>query len=162
MLPVSKRTERTHTKHNTQRKGQVASHAAHKETQQKFVSAGRETVSGDREVNHVLRLVLHFCLQFALRVVFLWNTIHRCKVAGGTWRGVGVSWHITISTADKVVTTDASGVVRQFYWNGTQWRRFGSSLNQSNVSVPTGSSVGVVRTGDGPAQLLNVALPYTL
>jgi uncharacterized protein (TIGR02597 family) len=77
------------------------------------------------------------------------------------WKGTNTPG-VTISTSDKVVTTDANGVIRQFYWTGTQWRRFGSSTDQSSVAVPTGSSVSVIRTGSGPAQLLNVAVPYTL
>jgi hypothetical protein len=77
------------------------------------------------------------------------------------WKGTNTPG-VTVSTADKVVTTDANGVIRQFYWTGTQWRRFGSSTDQSTVAVATGSSVSVIRTGSGPAQILNVAVPYTL
>lgn len=77
------------------------------------------------------------------------------------WKGTNTPG-VTASTADKIVTTDVTGVIRQYYWTGTQWRRLGSSSDQSNVSVPIGSSVSVVRTGSGPAQLLTVALPYSL
>jgi uncharacterized protein (TIGR02597 family) len=71
---------------------------------------------------------------------------------------------VTIATADKVVTTDASGVIRQFYWNGTQWLRAGSGVNQGNTPVTIGGAVYVSRSGDpgAPAQLLSVPLPYEL
>lgn len=77
------------------------------------------------------------------------------------WKGTNTPG-VDISSADKVVTTDVAGVSRQYYWTGTQWRRFGSSADQSNVPVPIGGSVSVIRTGSGVAQLLNVNLPYTL
>jgi hypothetical protein len=77
------------------------------------------------------------------------------------WKGTNTPG-VTISSADKVVTTDVSGVIRQYYWTGTQWRRSGSPSDQSSVPVPIGGSVGVIRTGTGPAQLLNIAVPYTL
>lgn len=77
------------------------------------------------------------------------------------WKGTNTPG-VTISSADKVVTTDVNGVIRQFYWTGTQWRRFGSSSDQSTVSVPIGGTVSVIRTGSGVPQLLNVGIPYTL
>ena len=77
------------------------------------------------------------------------------------WKGTNTPG-VTISTADKVVTTDSTGTVRQYYWTGTQWRRAGSSTDQSSVSVPVGGCVYVVRAGSGAPNLLNVALPYTL
>lgn len=77
------------------------------------------------------------------------------------WKGTNTPG-VTVATADKVTTTDVAGVIRQFYWTGTQWRRFGSASDQSNVSVPVGSSVSVNRTGEGFAQLLSVSLPYSL
>jgi uncharacterized protein (TIGR02597 family) len=77
------------------------------------------------------------------------------------WKGTHTEG-VTVATADKVATTDVTGVIRQYYWNGSQWRRFGSNIDQSNVLVPVGSSVSVIRTGSGSAQLLSVALPYSL
>jgi hypothetical protein len=70
---------------------------------------------------------------------------------------------ITVAAADKVVTTDANGVLRQFYWNGSQWLRAGSGVNQGNTPVAVGGAVYISRTGDaGPAQLLNIDRPYSL
>jgi hypothetical protein len=66
------------------------------------------------------------------------------------------------STGDRVNTTDSAGVVRSYFWNGSQWRRTGTSADQSATSVPIGGAVSVNRVGSGPAQLLTVALPYTL
>jgi hypothetical protein len=77
------------------------------------------------------------------------------------WKTAGVNG-VTIADADKVSTTDASGVVRNFFWNGTQWRRAGSTANQSGVEVPTGGAVYVTRTGTGATQLLTLQLPYNL
>jgi hypothetical protein len=77
------------------------------------------------------------------------------------WKGLNTPG-VTVTSADKVITTDINGVIRQFYWTGTQWRRFGSSTDQSNVPVPIGGFVAVVRSGSGAPQLLNVAAPYTL
>lgn len=76
------------------------------------------------------------------------------------WKGTNNGF--TISQADKVVTTDTSGVIRQYYWTGTQWRRQGSGTDQSSVPVPVAGSVSVIRTGSGTPQLLNINLPYTL
>ena len=76
------------------------------------------------------------------------------------WKGTNNGF--TIAQADKVVTTDVSGNIRQYYWTGTQWRRQGSGSDQSNTSVPTGGSVSVIRTGSGQPQLLNFNIPYTL
>ncbi|MBJ7327204.1 MAG: hypothetical protein JHC52_07650 [Chthoniobacterales bacterium] len=77
------------------------------------------------------------------------------------WKGTNTPG-VTTTTADKVVTTDTSGVIRQYYWNGTKWLRVGSSTDQGNVSVPVGGCVYIVRSGSGTPSLLNVALPYTL
>jgi hypothetical protein len=79
------------------------------------------------------------------------------------WKGTNTPG-VTISTADKVVTTDSTGTVRQYYWTGTQWRRAGSSTDQSTTPVPIGGGVYVTRSGTvgSPAQLLNIPLPYAL
>jgi hypothetical protein len=67
------------------------------------------------------------------------------------------------SLTDRVNTTDASGVVRSYFWNGTEWRRSGTSANQSSTPVPIGGAVSVSRSGSvGPAQLLSVNIPYNL
>ncbi len=77
------------------------------------------------------------------------------------WKGLNTPG-VTVSSADKVITTDSSGIIRQFYWTGTQWRRFGSSADQSNIPVPIGGTVAVIRTGIGVPQILSVTAPYTL
>jgi hypothetical protein len=64
--------------------------------------------------------------------------------------------------ADRVNTTDSNGVVRSYSWNGTEWRRAGTSANQNSTVVPIGGAVSVSRSGSGPAQLLSVAVPYNL
>jgi hypothetical protein len=71
---------------------------------------------------------------------------------------------VTIANADKVVTTDISGVVRTYYYDATSssWRRSGSQVSQNSVAVPPAGAVKVVRSGSGSAQILNVALPYSL
>lgn len=61
---------------------------------------------------------------------------------------------------DRVSTIDAVGTVRSFFWNGTQWRRAGTSADQSGTPIPIGGAVLVNRAGSGPAQLLSVANPY--
>jgi uncharacterized protein (TIGR02597 family) len=77
------------------------------------------------------------------------------------WKTVGVNG-VTIAQADKVSTTDSSGVVRNFYWNGTRWLRAGSSTDQSDTEVPIGGAVYVTRSGTGAAQLLTLQMPYSL
>ena len=71
---------------------------------------------------------------------------------------------VTIANADKVVTTDISGVVRTFYYDATSsfWKRSGSAVSQNSVAVPPAGAVKVVRSGSGSAQILNVPLPYSL
>jgi hypothetical protein len=71
---------------------------------------------------------------------------------------------VTIANADKVVTTDISGVVRTYYYDATSssWRRSGSGVSQDSVAVPPAGAVKVVRSGSGSAQILNVPLPYSL
>jgi hypothetical protein len=77
------------------------------------------------------------------------------------WKGTNKPG-VTANTADMIITTDTTGVIRRYFWTGTQWRRSGSNTDQSNVSVPIGGSVSVSRTGSGTAELLVLALPYTL
>jgi uncharacterized protein (TIGR02597 family) len=77
------------------------------------------------------------------------------------WKGTNTPG-VTISGADKIVTTDVSGTIRQYYWTGTQWRRQGSATDQSATPVPIGGSVSVIRTGSGEPQLLSFNVPYTL
>jgi hypothetical protein len=69
---------------------------------------------------------------------------------------------ITTANVDRVVTVDASGNVRSFFYNGTQWRRAGSSADQSSTQIPIGGSVYTVRSGSGAAQALAVQVPYSL
>jgi hypothetical protein len=67
------------------------------------------------------------------------------------------------TSSDRVSTTDSGGVVRNYTWNGSQWRRFGSSADQGATAVPVGGAVSVTRFGTaGPAQLLSVSIPYQL
>ena len=81
---------------------------------------------------------------------------------GGTINDFGFQNLPGWSSADRVNTTDASGVVRSYFWNGTQWRRAGTSADQSSTPIPIGGAVSVSRSGSGPAQLLSVARPYVL
>jgi hypothetical protein len=69
---------------------------------------------------------------------------------------------VTSTTADKLVTVDNSGNVRNYYFNGTNWLRVGSGSSQSNTAVPIGGAVYTIRSGSGAAQVLNVNLPYSL
>lgn len=69
---------------------------------------------------------------------------------------------ITASNADKVVTVDISGIVRNYYYNGTNWLRVGSGTSQNNTAVPVGGAVYTTRQGSGTAQVLSVTLPYSL
>lgn len=62
---------------------------------------------------------------------------------------------------DKFVTVDALGALRTYFWNGTQWRRSGTSSNQGNVPLPAGGAGYTLRSGKTP-QILSVDLPYTL
>lgn len=62
---------------------------------------------------------------------------------------------------DKFVTVDALGSLRTYFWNGTQWRRSGSSSNQGNTPLPSGGAGYTLRSGKTP-QILSVALPYNL
>ncbi len=63
--------------------------------------------------------------------------------------------------ADRITTTDASGVVRSYFHDGSQWRRPGSSAAQSTTPVKAGGAVSVLRNSDAP-QILEIPVPYTL
>jgi hypothetical protein len=78
-----------------------------------------------------------------------------------SWRSTNQSG-VTISDADKITTTDAAGSVRTYYFNGTNWRRSGSSSNQDSVVVPACGTVMVTRFGSGSADIVTVATPYSL
>jgi len=69
---------------------------------------------------------------------------------------------ITTTNVDRVVTVDASGTVRSFYYTGTQWRRAGSSSDQSSTTIPVGGAVYTVRQSAGSTQPLAVTIPYSL
>lgn len=69
---------------------------------------------------------------------------------------------ITPTLADKFVTTDASGSLRAFFFNGTNWIRTGSGSSQNNSSVPATGAGYTIRIGSGSPQILTVPLPYTL
>lgn len=69
---------------------------------------------------------------------------------------------ITPTLADKFVTTDASGSLRAFFFNGTNWIRTGSGSSQNNSSVPATGAGYTIRIGAGSPQILTVPLPYTL
>jgi hypothetical protein len=73
------------------------------------------------------------------------------------------SQHGVIPTlADKLVTTDASGSFRSFYFNGTNWIRSGSSSLQDTSVVLAASAGYTIRLGSGAPQSLTVPLPYSL
>ena len=78
-----------------------------------------------------------------------------------SWRSTNQSG-VTTSDADKITTTDAAGSVRTYYFNGTNWRRSGSSSIQDSVVVPAGGTVMVTRFGSGSADIVTVATPYSL
>jgi uncharacterized protein (TIGR02597 family) len=69
---------------------------------------------------------------------------------------------ITTSNVDRVVTVDASGTLRSFYYTGTQWRRAGSSSDQSSTTIPVSGAVYTVRQSSGTTQPLAVTIPYSL
>jgi uncharacterized protein (TIGR02597 family) len=69
---------------------------------------------------------------------------------------------ITSTNADKIVTVDSSGNVRNYYFNGTNWLRVGSGSSQNATPVPIGGAVYTVRSGSGAAQVVSVNLPYSL
>jgi uncharacterized protein (TIGR02597 family) len=69
---------------------------------------------------------------------------------------------ITTSNVDRVVTVDSSKIIRSFYYTGTQWRRAGSSSDQSPTTIPVGGAVYTVRQSSGTTQPLAVTIPYSL
>jgi len=69
---------------------------------------------------------------------------------------------ITTTNVDRVVTVDASGTIRSFYYTGTQWRRAGSTSDQSSTTIPVGGAVYTVRQSSGSTQPLAVTIPYSL
>ena len=69
---------------------------------------------------------------------------------------------VTPTLADKLVTTDSSGSLRSFYFNGTNWIRSGSSSPQNTSVVPATGAGYTIRLGSGAPQILTVPLPYTL
>jgi hypothetical protein len=77
------------------------------------------------------------------------------------WRSTNQSG-VTTATADKIVTTDSGGTVRTYYYDGTAWKRSGSSSSQNTVTVPVGGSVQTTRFGSGNAEVATVSLPYSL
>ena len=83
--------------------------------------------------------------------------------AEGTISSLGIQnlpgWTVT---NDKLITLDTLGVLRTYFWNGSSWRRSGSSSDQGAVQIPAGGAVYTFRPGTGSAQILSVAVPYTL
>jgi len=69
---------------------------------------------------------------------------------------------ITTSNVDRVVTVDVSGTIRSFYYTGIQWRRAGSSSDQSSTTIPVSGAVYTVRQSSGTTQPLAVTIPYSL
>lgn len=68
---------------------------------------------------------------------------------------------VTTTTADKVIVTDNSGIVRQFYHDGTSWKRGGSGSSQNSVIIPAGSAIQVSRFGSTTnTEQFSQALPY--
>lgn len=63
--------------------------------------------------------------------------------------------------ADRITTTDESGVVRSFFHDGSHWKRLGSSVARSTTPVKAGGAVSVLRNSDAP-QILEIPLPYSL
>lgn len=70
---------------------------------------------------------------------------------------------VSIANADKIVTKDAVGIIRQFYFDGTNWRRGGSATPQNDVVIEPGSSIYTNRFGlSNQYDLLKVLVPYDL
>ncbi len=69
---------------------------------------------------------------------------------------------VTVATADKVVARDNGGVVRQFYYDGTDWRRIGSSAPQNNTTIKAGSCVYTIRFENPAPRIVSVGIPYNL
>jgi len=77
-----------------------------------------------------------------------------------TWRNTSQSG-VTIATADKIVARDGSGIVRQFYHDGTNWRRSGSSAPQNTAPLPTGACVYTLRFGQSASpEIAAIPVPY--
>jgi hypothetical protein len=69
---------------------------------------------------------------------------------------------VTVATADKVSTVDSSGVLRSYYYDGTNWKRSGSSSSQNAVTVPAGGCVRTTSFGSGSPNIVTVSRPYSL
>jgi len=78
------------------------------------------------------------------------------------WRKANESG-VTVATSDKVVLR-VSGIYYSYWFDAslTQWRRAGSSLNQSGVSVPTGAAIRFVRSGSSGTSTWDTIRPYAL
>jgi hypothetical protein len=69
---------------------------------------------------------------------------------------------VTTTLADKFVTVDSGGQIRQFHFDGTNWLRSGSGSPQNATAIRAGGAGYTLRTGSGAPQILTVPLPYTL
>lgn len=69
---------------------------------------------------------------------------------------------VTVTSADKVIAKDSVGVIRTFYFDGTNWRRGGSGSSQNTTPIPAGSAVYTTRFGSGGPDILELQLPYSL
>jgi hypothetical protein len=70
---------------------------------------------------------------------------------------------LTADVADDVyLFTGSAWAV--YYYNGTNWKKSGSGLNQNTTPIPAGTGIFVVRqsTASGTASTLTQTLPYTL
>lgn len=68
---------------------------------------------------------------------------------------------VTITSADKVIAKDSLGVIRTFYYDGTNWRRSGSGSSQNSAPITAGSAIYTTRFGTGTVpEILTAAVPY--
>lgn len=69
---------------------------------------------------------------------------------------------VSTTLVDKFVTTDDTGILRSFYFNGTAWIRAGSGTARDTTSIPATGAGYTIRVGSGAPQILTIPLPYTL
>lgn len=77
------------------------------------------------------------------------------------WRSTNQAG-VTTATADKLITTDPAGTIRTYYYDGTNWKRSGSSSSQNSIEIPPGGSIRATRFGIGPAGIATINIPYSL
>jgi len=70
---------------------------------------------------------------------------------------------VTTTTSDRVIVLNGASLLSYYYDNtSSQWRRLGSGVNQNTVSISSGSSIRILRSGASGTDYYTLSPNYTL